>query len=70
MGLTCSKLLLKRNNTDIIYKDSSGKYRFNDSLINSKYLNAELDKLSKTEELRQLINNEKSEVLRHYISSI
>ena len=50
------KALLKRNNTDIIYKDSSGKYRFNDSLINSNYLKAELDKLSKTEELRQIIN--------------
>ena len=49
------KALLKRNNTDIIYKDSSGKYRFNDSLINSNYLKAELDKLSKTEELKQII---------------
>ena len=62
------KALLKRNNTDIIYKDSSGKYRFNDSLINSNYLKAELDKLSKTEELRQIINNEKSEILHHYMT--
>ena len=62
------KALLKRNNTDIIYKDISGNYRFNDSLINSNYLKAELDKLSKTAELRQIINNEKSEILHHYMT--
>ena len=62
------KALLKRNNTDIIYKDSSGKYRFNDSLINSNYLKAELDKLSKTEELKQIMIDEKSEILRHYMT--
>ena len=62
------KTLIKRNNTDIIYKDSSGKYRFNDSLINSNYLKAKLNKLSKTEELGQIINNEKSEALHHYVA--
>tara|TARA_B100001564_G_scaffold150258_2_gene126346 strand:- start:7118 stop:10480 length:3363 start_codon:yes stop_codon:yes gene_type:complete len=61
------KTLIKRNNTDIIYKDSSGKYRFNDSLINSNYLKAKLDKLSNIEELRQIINNEENEILDHYI---
>ena len=61
------KALIKRNNTDIIYKDSSGKYRFNDSLINSNYLKAELDKLSETEELRQIMIDEESEILHHYI---
>ena len=62
------KAFLKQNNTDIIYKDISGKYRFNDSLINSNYLKAELDKLSKTEELKQIINDEENEILRHYMT--
>lgn len=62
------KAFLKQNNTDIIYKDISGKYRFNDSLINSNYLKAELDKLSKTKELKQIINDEENEILRHYMT--
>ena len=61
------KTLLKRNNTDIIYEDSLGKYRFNDSLINSNYLKAKLEKLSQNEELGQIINSEKSEALHHYM---
>ena len=67
-GSNLFKTLLKRNNTDIIYKDSSDKYRFNDSLINSNYLKAELDKVSKTEELRQIMINEESEILHHYMT--
>ena len=58
-GSDLFKALLKRNNTDIIYKDISGSYRFNDSLINSNFLKEELNKLSKTEEFRQIIDDEK-----------
>ena len=67
-GSDLFKALLKRNNTDIIYKDISGNYRFNDSLINSNFLKVKLDKLSNTEELRQITDNEKREALYHYMA--
>jgi len=62
------KTLIKHNNIDIIYEDSSGKYRFNDSLINSNYLKEELDKLAKNKNLRQIMIDEESEILRHYMA--
>ena len=67
-GSDLFKALLKRNNTDIIYKDISGNYRFNDSLINSNFLKEELNKLSKTEEFRQIIDDEEIQILRHYMT--
>ena len=62
------KTLIKDKNTDIVYKDSSGKYRFNDALINSNYLKERLNKLSEGKELAEIIKEDKNEILYHYIT--
>ena len=61
------KALIKLKNTDIIYKDSSEKYRFSDDLINSNCLKKKLSDLVKIEQIKEDVENGGDEVIKHYI---
>jgi len=60
------KKLIKQENTEILYVDGIGKYRFNESLINSNFLEKKLDQLSNIEMYSKDVQKERSKVLDYY----
>ena len=62
------KTLLSHKNTDILYKDSLGTYRFNDAIINSNHLKMKLNQLKKIKKLTKLIQESENEAVSHYIN--
>ena len=60
------KKLIKQKNTEILYVDGIGKYRFNESLINSNFLEQKLDLLSGNEMYSKGVKKERSKILDYY----
>ena len=61
------KKLIEEENTEILYIDGLGNYRFNESLINSNFLEKKLDLMSKIEKYAKDIEKEKTRVLNYYL---
>lgn len=61
------KNLIEQKNTEILYIDDVGNYRFNESLINSNFLEKKLDRLSNVEKYAKDIQKEKNKVLNYYL---
>ena len=61
------KKLLQQQSTEILYVDGIGKYRFNESLINSNFLEKKLDLLSKMEMYFKDVQKERSKILDYYL---
>ena len=61
------KVLIKLKNTDIVYKDSSGNYRFSDDLINSDCLQSKLSNIAKIKNIKEDVKNRRDEIIKHYV---
>ena len=61
------KVLIKLKNTDIVYKDSSGNYRFSDDLINSDCLQSKLSNIAKIKNIKEDVKNGRDEIIKHYV---
>jgi hypothetical protein len=61
------KKLIEQENSEIIYVDDIGNYRFNESLINSNFLEKKLNLLSKIEMYSKDIQKERNKVLKYYL---
>ena len=61
------KKLIEEENTEILYIDELGNYRFNESLINANFLEKKLDLMSKIEKYAKDIEKEKTRVLNYYL---
>ena len=61
------KKLIEEENTEILYIDELGNYRFNESLINSNFLEKKLDLLSKIEMYSKDVQKEKNAILDYYL---
>ena len=61
------KKLIKQKNTEILYADSVGNYRFNESLINTSFLEKKLTSLSKIKEFSEDVQKEKNKILNYYL---
>ena len=66
-GCNLFKKLIEQENSEIIYVDGIGNYRFNESLINSNFLEKKLNLLSKIEMYSKDIQKERSKVLNYYL---
>ena len=61
------KKLIEQKNTEILYVDSVGNYRFNESLINVSFLEKKLTLLSTIKSYAKDIQNEKNKILTYYL---